>query len=44
MFEIEMTKNWSETDLFLQISESLNADFVSDKRRIFSSQLSEQFD
>ena len=27
-FKVEMTKNWSETDLFLQISESLNADFV----------------
>ncbi len=43
-FEIEMTKNWSETDLFLQISESLNADFVLNKRRVFSSQLSERFD
>ncbi len=43
-FEIEVTKNWSETDLFLQISESLNADFVSNKRRVFSSQLSERFD
>ncbi len=43
MFEIKMTKNWSETDLFLQISESLNADFILNKERVFSSQLSEQF-
>ncbi len=41
MFKIEMMKNWSETDLFLQIFESLNANFVSNKRRVFSSQLSE---
>ena len=43
-FEIKMTKNWSKTDLFLQISESLNADFILNKRRVFSSQLSERFD
>ncbi len=44
MFKIKMTKNWSETDLFLQISEILNANFILNKRRVFSSQLSKWFD